>query len=338
MTDSVSLKSKTLDALKRFIYVFLCCLVDVWSLVKSTPIHHFYNHESRGSAIFVFEVDGTWMDLSSFWTNTCHQWHLHISDFNIFQGTSLDVKNTAAIQQAKVDLMIAKLWKVSWSTSQCIFYVICSIEWSPRLVCTIFIHYPFSFCWETSHNIPQTNNMRQTNVTRLTKFEQLEIRNLFFSLKKPITHTSDGSFFRGNFAVKVILLDQLKWYWTTSCYHRLSGSWVPGPQQPHQPIISLQEQQFVAILPTCQQRKKCDTWYNFYHVIYSYHVIWCYLSIYFIIFLPMLVQFLLRSNINISQVALLPIHRPTTIQQHPPWKDDSCFRKKTPAPPNKKHI
>ena len=123
-----------------------------------------------------------------FWTNTCHQWHLHISDFNIFQGTSLDVKNTAAIQQAKVDLMIAKLWKVSWSTSQCIFYVICSIEWSPRLVCTIFIHYPFSFCWETSHNIPQTNNMRQTNVTRLTKFEQLEIRNPFFFTQKNQSH------------------------------------------------------------------------------------------------------------------------------------------------------
>ena len=81
----------------------------------------------------------------------------------------------------------------------------------------------------------------------------------------------------------MILLDQLKWYWTTSCYHRLSGSWVSGPQQPHQPIISLQENQFVAILPTCQQRKKCDTWYNFYHVIYSYHVT-CYLMLFVYLF------------------------------------------------------
>ena len=66
------------------------------------------------------------------------------------------------------------------------------------------------------------------------------------------------------------------------------------------------------------------------------HVIWCYLSIYFIIFLPMLVM--LRSSINISQVALLPIHRPTTIQQHPPWKEDSYFRKKKPPAPPKNNI
>ena len=184
--------------------------------------------------------------------------------------------------------MIAKLWKGSWFTSQCMFYVICSIEWSPTLKFVLFSSIIHSLLLR---NIPLTSPKPTTwgkQTTRLTKFEQLEIRNLFFLLKKPITQTSDGSFFRGNFAVKVILLDQLKWYWTTSCYHRLSGSWVPGPQQP---IISLQENQFVAILPTCQQRKKCDKWYNFYHVIYSYHVIWCYLSIYFIIFLPMLVQF-----------------------------------------------
>ena len=186
--------------------------------------------------------------------------------------------------------MIAKLWKVSWSTSQCIFYVICSIEWSPTLVCTILIHYPFSFCWETSHNIHQTNNMRQTNNKIDEIWTTWNQKPVLFTQKTNHTYLW-RLFFRGNFAVKVILLDQLKWYWTTSCYHRLSGSWVPGPQQPHQPIISLQEKQFVAILPTCQQRKKCDKWYNFYHVIYSYHVIWCYLSIYFIIFLPMLVQF-----------------------------------------------
>lgn len=234
--------------------------------------------------------------------------------------------------------MIAKLWKVSWSTSQCIFYVICSIEWSPTLVCTIFIHYPFSFCWETSHNIPQTNNMRQTNnkideiwttwnqkpVLFTQKTNHTYLWRLFFSWQ--LCGQSDS--FR---PVEVVLNHQL-----LPSFIRFLSPRTPTTPSTHHFSAREAVRGDPANMPT-----KKEMWQMIQFL--SCHIfISCYLMLFVYLFHNISTNagsILLRSNINISQVALLPIHRPTTIQQHPPWKDDSIrfvFPKKKLLPPKQK--
>ena len=158
MTDSVSLKSETLDALTKIyiclsLFLLMCVTGEIYISTTSTwhvdgPTKVFYQYMPSVASTFLIST---------------------------FSKVHLDVKNTAVpnhfgcfflpiFSKQESILMIVKLWKVSWSTSQCIFYVICSIEWSPTLKFVLFSSIIHSlFVEKHPLNIPQTNNMRQTN-------------------------------------------------------------------------------------------------------------------------------------------------------------------------------